>query len=87
MINDIGIDRASDTESGDNKYDTSMYDPQSVTVWGGVIAKLPGMHKTNTDGIFCRRRFFANSLINMREILCYKQRKAHCSDRGVVWGV
>jgi hypothetical protein len=67
LINDIGIDRASDTESGDNKYDTSMYDPQSVTM-GEIIAKLPGMHKTNTmEEFLVVEDFFANSLINMRE--------------------
>lgn len=67
LVNDIGIDKDSDTEWGDDEYDTSIYDSQRVTV-GEIIAKLPGMHKTKTmEEFFVVEDFFANSLVDMRE--------------------
>lgn len=67
LVNDIGIDKDSDTEWGDDEYDTSIYDSQRVTV-GEIIAKLPGMHKTKTmEEFFVVEEFFANSLVNMRD--------------------
>lgn len=67
LINDIGIDKDSDIESGDGEYDTRSFDPQRVTV-GEIITKLPGMHKAKTmEEFFVVEDFFANSLINMRD--------------------
>ncbi|CUM45035.1 uncharacterized protein AC631_01371 [Debaryomyces fabryi] len=68
LINDLGIDnKDSETVSGDEEYESKIYNAQAVTV-GEMKAKLPGMQKTKSmEEFFVVEEFFANSLMNLRE--------------------